>query len=89
MTARSVLLARAVESFLWGEEPLHIGADDRKRGYGVKGGSGTNFSLSQRWREYDQQAQLSLASANPQVSENKIGSARSPFGFKAGGARSE
>ncbi|CAN0360223.1 unnamed protein product, partial [Ectocarpus sp. 12 AP-2014] len=72
MTARSVLLARAVESFLWGEEPLHIGADDRKRGYGVKGGSGTNFSLSQRWREYDQHAQLSLASANPQAYYNEV-----------------
>ncbi|CAM9757468.1 unnamed protein product, partial [Ectocarpus sp. 8 AP-2014] len=72
MTARSVLLARAVESFLWGEEPLHIGADDRKPGSGVKGGSGTNFSLSQRWREYDQQAQLSLASANPQAYYDEV-----------------
>lgn len=71
MTARSVLLARVVESFLWGEEPLYIGAGDRNHGNRVKGGSGDNFSLSQRWREYDHQAQLSLASANPQVRENE------------------
>ncbi|CAM9417387.1 unnamed protein product [Ectocarpus fasciculatus] len=72
MTARSVLLARVVESFLWGEEPLHIGADDRKHGNRVKGGSGDNCSLSQRWREYDHQAQLSLASANPQAYYDEV-----------------
>lgn len=65
MTARSVLLANAVASFLRGEEPLRAGGCDHS------GHDGDGESLAQRWRECDQRAQLSLASANPQVSQRE------------------
>lgn len=67
MTARSVLLAMAVASFLRGDEPLIIGSGGREGSADTSGFGGKETSLSQRWRECDQQAQLSLASANPQV----------------------
>lgn len=72
MTARSVLLAMAAASFLRGDEPLNTGngGGTGSTGTGEFGGEGA--SLSQRWREYDQQAQLSLASANPQVKRHDV-----------------
>lgn len=71
MTARSVLLAMAAASFLRGDEPLNTGSDGRAGAAGARGFSGEGTSLSQRWRECDQQAQLSLASANPQVEKHE------------------
>lgn len=68
MTARSVLLAMAAASFLRGDEALYAGGDDRNGSNdSIHASSGNRTSLAQRWRECDQQAQLSLASANPQV----------------------
>lgn len=76
MTARSVLLAMAAASFLRGDEALYIGGDGRQESNDSKGAasSGNRTSLAQRWRECDQHAQLSLASANPQVSKKKSSS---------------
>lgn len=67
MTARSVLLAMAAASFLRGDEPFTTHSDGRTGGTDTSGLGGEGTSLSQRWRECDKQAQLSLASANPQV----------------------
>lgn len=74
MTARSVLLAMAAASFLRGDEPLNTGSDGRTGSTETGGFGGKVTSLSQRWRECDQQAQLTLASANPQVEkhENRV-----------------
>lgn len=76
MTARSVLLAIAEASFLRGDEPLYPDGDGRE---GSTGKSGKAGSLAQRWRECDQRAQLSLASANPQVGNLKMFDPRSVF----------
>lgn len=62
MTARSVLLAIATSSFLRGDEPLQAGRHDSRQT-----DDGNEGSLARRWRACDQRAQLSLASANPQV----------------------
>lgn len=76
MTARSVLLAMTAASFLRGDEELYVGGDDRQENNDSKGAtsSGNRTSLAQRWRECDQQAQLSLASANPQVRKHNSSS---------------
>ncbi|CAM9090655.1 unnamed protein product [Hapterophycus canaliculatus] len=66
MTARSVLLAMAVASFIRGDEPFHaVTSGDGNDG--IDDGVHNGVSFTQRWRECDQQAQLSLARANPQA----------------------
>ena len=67
MTARSVLLAMAATSFLRGDEPLNVASDGSETGSSGTSAFGGKGAIPQRWRECDQQAQLSLASANPQV----------------------
>ncbi|CAM9178368.1 unnamed protein product [Scytosiphon promiscuus] len=71
MTARSVLLAMAASTFLRSDEPFHIAADGGGDG-DFDGGVCSEGSFSQRWKECDQQAQLSLARANPQAYYDEV-----------------